>query len=89
MLRGDPYKLIYYPGQDFGELYDIQKDPDEVHNLFEEPDFRSIREQMMRELLDRLILMEGPRHGPSKRGRAYWRYLYTEAFRRVREKMGL
>ena len=80
MLRGPRYKLVYYPGQPFGELYDIQEDPHERQNLFGRDEYRSVRGDMMADLLDRLILTEGPRHGESGRGPAYWRTLYGRAF---------
>ena len=80
MIRGDRYKLVHYPGQTYGELYDIAEDPDEIHNLYDEVEHREVREQMTKDLLDRLIHTEGTRTGESKRGEAYWRYLYSKAF---------
>jgi len=35
---------------------------------------------MIRDLLDRLIHTEAPRHGASNREPAYWRYLYSRPF---------
>lgn len=83
MIRGDRYKLVHYPGQLYGELYDIAADPDEIHNLYDEAEHEEVRERMTRDLLDRLIYAEGARHGESKRGEAYWRYLYSKAFEKV------
>ena len=80
MIRSRRHKLVHYPGQPYGELYDIADDPDEIHNLYDDPEYRQLRERMTRDLLDRLILTEAPRHGESKRGSAYWRYLYSKAF---------
>jgi arylsulfatase A-like enzyme len=83
MIRGARYKLVHYPGQLYGELYDIAADPDEIHNLYDEAEHEEVRERMTRDLLDRLIYAEGARHGESKRGEAYWRYLYSKAFEKV------
>jgi arylsulfatase len=80
MLRGDPYKLVYYPEQSYGELYDLVADPHERHNLYHEPQHQATRDRMIRDLLDRLIHTEAPRHAASKRGAAYWRYLYHRPF---------
>ena len=82
MLRGRRYKLVHYPGQPYGELYDIAVDPNEIHNRYDDARYREVRERLTRDLLDRLIRAEAARHGESKRGPAYWRYLYSEAFER-------
>ena len=76
MLRGDRYKLVHYPGQSYGELYDLKSDPYEMSNLYEREGYAAIRETMTRALLDRLIHSEAPLHGQSQRGPAYWRKLY-------------
>lgn len=80
MIRGERYKLVHYPGQVYGELYDIVEDPEEIRNLYDDVSHRETRERLTRDLLDRLIHTEGARHGESKRGEAYWRYLYSKAF---------
>ena len=33
-----------------GELYDLEKDPDEVNNLFDDPEYRQIKEKYLQEL---------------------------------------
>ncbi|HIG47965.1 MAG TPA: DUF4976 domain-containing protein [candidate division Zixibacteria bacterium] len=80
MLRGSRYKLVYYPTQPYGELYDLAADPDECYNIYDDPEHQQTRDQMMRDLLDRIIHTEGPRHGASNRETAYWRYLYSRPF---------
>ena len=79
-LRGDRFKLVYYPGQTYGELYDVKEDPGEMENLFGSSSHRAVREEMIRRLIDRLIESEGPRHGESLRGPAYWRKQYQLPF---------
>lgn len=34
MLRTERYKLVVYHGHEVGELYDLEQDPDEFHNLW-------------------------------------------------------
>jgi N-acetylglucosamine-6-sulfatase len=54
-LRGDRYKYIYYHGVwDTNELYDLQEDPQERHNLIGVPALRAIAEAMRTRLFDRL-----------------------------------
>lgn len=76
-IRGEQYKLVYYPHQEYGELYDIVKDPLEKNNLFFLPDYEKIKESMTKALLNKLILTEAPMHGESKKGPAFWKQLYS------------
>jgi arylsulfatase A-like enzyme len=55
------HKLVYYADQPYGELYDRLRDPGEFVNRYEDPDYRSIRQRMERELLDVLIMTEDRR----------------------------
>ena len=80
MIRSRRHKLVYYPGQPYGELYDIADDPDEIHNLYDDPRYRENRVRRTGDLLNRLIHMEATRHGQSNRGPAYWRSLYSKPF---------
>ena len=73
MLRGPRWKLVHYPNQPYGELYDLQTDPGEVDNLYDDPQHQPRRQQMTQALLDRLIETEATRHGESLKGPAYWR----------------
>ncbi len=73
MLRGRDYKLVYYPGQPYGELYDLANDPLELHNLYDNSDYEKEKQALIEALTDRLIGMEAARHGESTQGPAYWR----------------
>ena len=54
-VRTDRYKLIHFYGDiDSWELYDLQNDPTEMHNVYNDPDYRKVRKQMHREL-ERLL----------------------------------
>lgn len=79
-IRSQTHKLVYYPGQSYGELYNIEQDPHETQNLYEDPNNQSLRTQMVTDLLDKLIYLEGPLHGKSAKGPAYWKQLYTLPF---------
>jgi len=49
-IRTHDWKLNVYTNGD-GELYDLQRDPDELHNLFHESEYESIRTALERQLL--------------------------------------
>jgi len=62
MWRTDDWKLIKYlpgdaveaqarVGEAMGELYDLRADPLEYRNLYEDPDYHSVRERLTGELL--------------------------------------
>ncbi|HJG28294.1 MAG TPA: DUF4976 domain-containing protein, partial [Subdoligranulum variabile] len=42
----------------FGELYDRDRDPQEFTNLWDDPDYADVKEQLLRRLLDRIIETE-------------------------------
>ena len=56
MLRNDRYKLVVYHGHDVGELYDLENDPDEFHNLWTDPDVQGIKHAMIKQLFDAVML---------------------------------
>ena len=58
-IRGKRWKLTYYAGEEFGELYDLNADPEEFFNLWDNPEYREIRMELSKKLLDRLIDTEG------------------------------
>jgi len=50
-VRTDRYKLIEYYGEgDYWELFDLQQDPDEVHNLYAEPGHADLIQELQAEL---------------------------------------
>lgn len=53
MMRSQTHKLVYYIGQpDEGELYDLQTDPHELHNLWHQAGAQTVRTQLQLKLLD-------------------------------------
>ncbi|MGP9539154.1 sulfatase-like hydrolase/transferase [Brachybacterium sp. AOP43-C2-M15] len=54
MLRTERYKLVVNP-ESVGELYDLDADPDEMHNRFEDPELAEVRRRMSRRLYELLV----------------------------------
>ena len=52
MIRSGRYKFNYIHGED-PELYDIEADPGELHNLADSPEHRTVRESLQASLLAR------------------------------------
>lgn len=52
-IRGERYKYIYYHGVwDKNELYDLETDPNEMHNLIDVPEHQELVQQMRQEMFD-------------------------------------
>ena len=52
-VRTDRYKLIhFYYDSDTWELYDLEKDPSEMNNLYGNPDYKQIQKQMHAKLIE-------------------------------------
>ncbi|HEX29882.1 TPA: DUF4976 domain-containing protein, partial [Candidatus Poribacteria bacterium] len=58
-VRTDRYKLVSWGGG-VGELYDLQEDPLELRNLYDDPEYLSLRDEMKDILLERLAESEMP-----------------------------
>lgn len=57
-LTGKDYKMTYYAGEEYGELYDRNQDPEEFVNLWDDEDYGEIKAYMMKKMLDRVIETE-------------------------------
>ena len=53
MLRTGRYKLVVNP-ESVNELYDLELDPDELHNRYRHPEMRQVRERLSADLYRRL-----------------------------------
>jgi len=52
-VRTDRYKFIHYHGiWDIDELYDVQNDPDEMHNLIDQPEYKQLVANLKKRLYD-------------------------------------
>ncbi len=50
-IRTDRYKLIhFYHDIDEWELYDLEKDPQEMHNVYQDPAYKKVKKTMHRKL---------------------------------------
>ncbi len=54
-VRTEQFKIAYYQKLGVGELYDLEKDPDESNNLWDSSSAKSIREEMMLTMLARVV----------------------------------
>lgn len=51
-VRTDRYKLIYFYEKKEWELYDLQKDKSEMHNVYNDPAYSKVQVQMKQKLLE-------------------------------------
>ncbi|WP_168928818.1 sulfatase family protein [Paenibacillus dokdonensis] len=52
------YKLTYYLGEDYGELYDLVNDPGEVTNYYDDPNYQEIKQKLLMNVIDELESIE-------------------------------
>jgi arylsulfatase A-like enzyme len=67
MFRDERYKLVVYHGHGLGELYDLETDPDEFENRWDDPTYATLRMDLMQRSFDASMLAmdRGPqRIGP-------------------------
>lgn len=54
MIRDERYKLVVYHGHELGELFDLEADPGEFNNLWDDPAYADIRFQLLLKNFDAL-----------------------------------
>jgi arylsulfatase len=54
MVRTRTHKLVRYHGSDEGELYDLQRDPEERRNLWQDSEATVIRQDLLLRLMERM-----------------------------------
>ncbi|NKB68355.1 MAG: sulfatase-like hydrolase/transferase [Candidatus Latescibacteria bacterium] len=67
MYRDQRYKLVLYHGHDLGELYDLEEDPEEFENMWDEPEAQPLKLALLQRSYDASMLAmdRGPeRVGP-------------------------
>jgi uncharacterized sulfatase len=55
------HKLVVYMGQPYGELYDLAADPDQMHNLWADPEHAELKTHLLQRLIDAEMGNERPR----------------------------
>ena len=67
MYRDERHKLVVYHGHGLGELYDLEEDPGEFENLWDDPKHQTLKVVLMQRSFDASMLAmdRGPeRVGP-------------------------
>ncbi len=54
------HKLVAVHGQEVGELYDLEADPAETHNLWADAAYQGVKMQMLQRLCDRMAWTADP-----------------------------
>jgi len=60
MVRDFHWKLIFYPGRPYGELYHLAEDPLELTNLYDRPEYERRRYALLERLVRLLAESEDP-----------------------------
>ncbi|VTU27580.1 sulfatase family protein [Variovorax sp. PBL-E5] len=51
MRRDERWKVVFYLGENYGELYDLHTDPGELRNLWNASEHEELRERLVKDLL--------------------------------------
>ena len=60
MWRDKRYKIIVHHGEEYGELYDLEKDPDEFENRWADPAYRDLRFDLVKRCFDARVFTMDP-----------------------------
>ncbi len=60
MVRHGSYKMVYYPGKPYGEIYNLEEDPDEQDNLWDRLEGSPIKRDLQHLLLEWAFSSEDP-----------------------------
>jgi len=77
MIRYQNYKLTYYPGKPYGELYDLAEEPLEQYNIWKKLDGSKIKNELKDILLEWAFTSEDPLPLPIRIGHQDSTTLYT------------
>ena len=51
MIRSDRWKLVHFVDHDDGQLFDLETDPNEMDNRWDDPDVKAVKDQLLDQLL--------------------------------------
>lgn len=52
MVRTRDWKLVHFLGEPFGQLFDLVNDPNETHNLWDDPAYANKKQELLNRLLE-------------------------------------
>ncbi|WP_163266384.1 sulfatase family protein [Chelativorans alearense] len=52
MVRSRTHKLVHFAGQQYGQLFDLQNDPHERHNLWDQPEAGAVKQSLLNALME-------------------------------------
>ncbi len=67
-IRTKGYKLWYNPHFKDGEMYDLNKDPKEMNNLYHEPAYKTLRGELFELMLHARVIDDVCDNAPTKKG---------------------
>jgi arylsulfatase A-like enzyme len=60
MLRTERHKLVVVHGMETGELYDLESDPNETHNRWDDDGYLGVKASLLKQLSDRMAWTVDP-----------------------------
>jgi arylsulfatase A-like enzyme len=57
-LVTERYKITAYPGEAYGELFDLENDPHRLHNLWDSPEHQHLKRDLLVQLMERIVLTD-------------------------------
>ena len=52
MIRGERYKLVHFLGEEYGQLFDLVADPEELHNRWDDEALAEVKRELLGALLN-------------------------------------
>jgi arylsulfatase A-like enzyme len=59
-IRTDDYRYTFYPNN-CEQMFDLKKDPDEIHNIVADPDYADIRTDLRDQLMTLIVMQDYPK----------------------------
>lgn len=52
MIRGERFKLVHFAGESYGQLFDLEADPAEIDNRWDDPALAAVKRELLEALLN-------------------------------------